>query len=1385
MLKVSAGAMKNAGLPLREERSRMGAFIGMDFDFEATDFHLRWNLHNLVEEWKKRNGLGLNLDDEKETALWLESLRDAFRPPLTATRTLGALGGIIASRIAREFRFGGPSYVVSNEAASGLKALEVGVRSLQQNETDAVLVGAVDLCGEVRSVITSNQIRPFTKSHKISPFDRSADGTLPGEGAAALVLKRLDQAIKDGDRIYSVIKGIGKAGQGGVKTDTPSKNAYILSLKRSFKDAGISPSSIGFVETHGSGNPLEDRVESEALNEFFANRKEPCALGSVKPNIGHTGSASGLASLVKTSLCLYQEIIPPLKNHIKPGNQSWLNGAFHIPAVAQYWTRDRKDFLPMACTGAMTTDGNCMHVILESFEYGSFNRIPEKVVRERKGGLIAERVQVDLEKLKGIDTCTPTISEITEEKPDRQIKLIVGGKIPCPSMPEAGGRGRRTEVRGRESGVRGQQPATSNQYPVSSIQLPMPSTQYPASGIHYPELLNSLTEGNKATADAHKTFLDFSNELTRGFEKTFDTQTRLIETMISGTSLPVGEPGLENREQIEKIKDPVEPAFSRDMCLEFATGSVARVLGPEFAIVDSYKVRVRLPDEPLMLVDRIISVQGKKGSLGSGRVVTEHDVLPGAWYLDGGHAPVCISVEAGQADLFLCSYLGIDHGVKGERSYRLLDATVKFHSGLPWAGDVVRYEIEIDHFVRQGDTYLFFFRFEGFIGDSRLISMHNGCAGFFTHEEVRNSGGIILTEEDTCPGEGKKPSDWKDLVPVYTESYNDDAVEALRDGNLAGCFGPLFDGIDLAESLRLPGGRMKLIDRILSLDPKGGRYGLGLIRAEADINPDDWFLTCHFMDDMVMPGTLMYECCAHTLRVFIQRMGWVTAKPGVCYEPVVGVESVLKCRGPVTPATRHVWYEVEIKELGYSPEPYVIADALMYADGRRIVLFKDMSIKMTGVVREEIEAVWEKKGLKVQGSRFQVQGSGPGDQRPEVRGQRSEASNQQPATSIRKPAIYGRDKILAFAVGKPSQAFGEPYKVFDQERVIARLPGPPYSFLDRIVTIEPQAWVLKPGGWIEAEYEMVPDAWYFKADRSSSMPFCVLLEIALQPCGWLAAYLGSALKSKTDLKFRNLGGNAVLNRTILPDKKTLFMRARMTKISEAGEMIIEHFDFEVFQDAEMVYSGDTYFGFFTKQALAQQVGIRGAEQQAYCTTADEMHRSRSCNFENQAPYWPDDPDVHSAPSLTMPAKALRMIDRIDTYVPKGGPEGLGFIHGVKEVDPNEWFFKAHFCQDPVWPGSLGIESFLQLIKFMAIDRWEDLVDSHRFELITGEPHNWIYRGQVIPENKTVEVEAVVTKIINTPVPTIYANGFLKVDGLYIYQMENFGFRLMPLKKKKY
>jgi PfaB family protein len=1773
MLKTAIKAMQDAGFPLREDRSRMGAIIGIDFDFEATNFHFRWNLINAVQLWKKK--YRLDLDDE-QTLSWIESLMDSWEPPLTPARTLGALGGIIASRITRELRLGGPSFVVSSDEVSGLKALEISVRSLQQKETDAYLVGSIDFCGDIRKMITSAAIRPFSKKGEIRPFDSSADGILVGEGATALVLKRHKEAIADGNRIYAVVKGIGCASGGGVDTNAVSKEAYVLSLKRAFKDAGLAPGAVSYFETHGSGDPLEDNVETEALHHFFADRNEPCAIGALKPNIGHTGASAGLAALVKASLCLYQEIIPPLVNFTSSANSLWHHQTFHLPAYAQYWLRNAKDGPRTAAVGAMTTDGNFSTVVLQSADYTQATKTPKIIVNERKkplgfrpiglfmvegnrkdslteglhtlsrqvkrwtekhepiemaasswyrsrpshpekpcvitllardliqleklitkahnaiaadktrkiaslggigyspsptgrsgkiafvypgsgnhyigmgreiglvwpeilrkmdsatpqfksqmlpqyyiphrvswepgweqtaynslisdslnmifgqvvhggviselvksfgitpvavigyslgesaglfaagawpdrnemlqrmrhtnlfttelsgpcyaarkswnippddkfdwcvavvnrpakalkevmrrlpkarllivnspdecviggdkedvtaairmlnceaffldgvvtvhcdaagpvaeaykqlhifpitppediafyscalgrsytlssdsaassildqalsgfdftatirqayedgirvflemgprssctrmidrilakrphlalsachqgeaddltifkllGTLISEGLPVDLENLYGLNSYPLQLQGVEKISNESQIKISIGGKALCAMLPQMAEKDEHSESNLQSLAGR----LTSKAQKRANETGPQPA--HPVL-----EMIETQKKTIQTIADAHKAFLDFSNELNQAYAKAFDNQIRLLEKRLQssrGNNLAGG-----------FSLQPSIPAFTRNQCLEFATGSVAKVLGPKFAVVDTFKTRVRLPDEPLMLVDRILSVEGQKGSLGSGRIVTEHDVLASAWYLDGGRAPVSISVEAGQADLFLSAYLGIDFAVKGERTYRLLDASVIFRHGLPRPGDIIRYEIEIEKFIRQGDTHLFFFRFDGFINNSHLISMTNGCAGFFTEEEIRNSGGIVLGDEDSRPLKGKKPDDWVDLVPISPERYDQDAVKALRSGNLAGGFGDLFSGFELAESLRLPGERMKLIDRIQLLDPGAGRYGLGMIRAEADIHPDDWFLTCHFMDDMVMPGTLMYECCAHTLRVFIQRMGWITDKPGVYYEPVIGVQSVLKCRGPVTPAIQQVIYEVEIKELGYTPEPYVIADAHMYADGHYIVQFKDISLKMTGITRQEIETLWQQKSNRT----YTIKQLG------------------------RKKIIFDREKIIAFAVGNPSDAYGEPYKIFDKKRFIARLPGPPYSFIDRVVAADPTAWVLEPDGWIEAQYDVNPDAWYFRSNRTPTMPFCVLLETALQTCGWLAAYMGSALQSEKDLKFRNLEGHGIIHQDIYMDHQTLTMRARLKKASKAGGIILETFDFKVLQADTMIYTGYTTFGFFASDALVQQKGLRCDE--LYNPNPEEAAGATSFNFKNEPPLTPDDLNTESAACLTIPSKAIRMIDQIDLYLPTGGPRKLGFVRASKQVDPDEWFFKAHFFQDPVCPGSLGIESFLQLIKFMAINRWGELIDSHQFEHLSESTHNWVYRGQIIPQNKKIEVEAEVTSIQELPDPVITADGCLKVDGLIIYKMQNFGYRLVPCKVK--
>jgi len=767
--------------------------------------------------------------------------------------------------------------------------------------------------------------------------------------------------------------------------------------------------------------------------------------------------------------------------------------------------------------------------------------------------------------------------------------------------------------------------------------------------------------------------------------------------------------------------------------------------------VDGFAARVRLPDEPLMLVDRILEVHGAKASLGPGRIVTEHDVLPGAWYLDGGRAPVCIAVEAGQADLFLCAYLGIDLAVRGRRTYRLLDATVQFHRELPRPGETIRYAIEIQKFLRQGDTYLFLFHFKGTVDGAPLITMTNGCAGFFTPAEVANSGGILLTDEEKQPRPAQKPPDWTNPVPMIAEAYDAEALDALRAGDPGACFGERFAGIALPASLRLPGGRMRLIDRVIGLEPDGGRCGMGRIRAQADIHPDDWFLTCHFVDDMVMPGTLMYECCAHTLRVMMQRMGWILDRPGVRYEPVQGVKATLKCRGPVTPATRQVIYEVDLKELGYRPEPYVIADATMYADGHPIVRFTDMSLQLTGAARADIDAFWQG--------------------RP--------AAPQAAAPAPVHPDVFTRGHLEEFAIGKPSAVFGDRYAPFDAGRFIARLPAPPYLCVDRIRRVEPPPWVVKPDGWVEAEFDVRPDAWHIAAERTGDVPYCILLEAALQPCGFLAAYMGSALKSENPLHFRNLGGRGILHRTVGADTGTLRVRTRMTHASEVTDMVIEHFDFEIHGPEGVVYDGSTYFGFFTQAALERQEGIRDAPSKAFTPPAHESGGSAAFVFPTDAPLHPHDPDRTVFSGLTYPARALSMIDRIELYLPEGGPRGLGFVRGIKAVDPAEWFFTAHFHQDPVCPGSLGIESFLQLLKFAARERWPHLAGSHRFATQIGRSHRWTYRGQILPGNQRVTVEAAVTEVLESPHPALVAEGYLLVDGLFIYRMEEFGVQLIP------
>ncbi len=840
-------------------------------------------------------------------------------------------------------------------------------------------------------------------------------------------------------------------------------------------------------------------------------------------------------------------------------------------------------------------------------------------------------------------------------------------------------------------------------------------------------LSSALHRTGTAVRKAHEQYLELSQNWTESMRRLVSFQTELL-------------PHIPCDSDTDKMTAPCQQTVSkqddvfmdREQCLEFAVGSIANVLGPEFSEADTYPTRVRLPDEPLMLVDRIISVDAIPKSMKPGSIITEHDVLPDAWYLDQGKCPVCITVEAGQADLFLSGFLGIDFETKGVQKYRLLDAEITMAGALPEPGETIRYSIRITRFFRQENIWLFHFEYDASIDGELLLSMRNGTAGFFSDKELAAGQGIIQPAfQKPCENINQNESEHI-YVRLTDQSFDERQVNALRRGCLTDCFGESFEGLPLKNPAALPGGKMHLIDRIVLFEPVGGQWKLGKIRAEADIQPDAWFLTCHFVDDMVMPGTLMYECCFHALKVLLMGMGWVGEEDEFCWNPKPGVPCQLKCRGQVTSNTRVAAYEVCIKEIGLDSEPYAVADAMMYADNKPVVEIRNMSVQLTGLTRERLNEIWSAKSRPVSGITRPIPGT--------------------------RPALYNKSSILAFSNGNPSEAYGDKYSIFDSERIIARLPGPPYQFLDRVVLLEAEPWIMKAGGRIITEYDMRADEWYLAANGRSGMPFAVLLEIALQPCGWYSAYMGSALYSQTDLSYRNLGGNGVIHR--MPDIDTasvLAVEVKSTKVSHSGGMIIQHFDFAVYDSQGDIYTGDTYFGFFTRAALAEQVGIRDQKP----VNTDKYLLKKPVSYP-----------LHSS----LPESPLRMIDTLTVLKIDDGPHGFGLVEGTKSIDPKEWFFSAHFYQDPVWPGSLGIEAMLQLLQVYALERWGD--KQYRFEYPNAR-HQWIYRGQVLPSNRQVTVQAVITKVDDTK-KTAYADGFLIVDGKLIYSMKNFVLVAIPV-----
>ncbi|MCI5147578.1 MAG: hypothetical protein D3923_19090, partial [Candidatus Electrothrix sp. AR3] len=323
------------------------------------------------------------------------------------------------------------------------------------------------------------------------------------------------------------------------------------------------------------------------------------------------------------------------------------------------------------------------------------------------------------------------------------------------------------------------------------------------------------------------------------------------------------------------------------------------------------------------------------------------------------------------------------------------------------------------------------------------------------------------------------------------------------------------------------------------------------------------FLNGHFYNDPCMPGTLMASGCQQMLAFFLAALGFTLDKDGWRFMPKQEHTVTYLCRGEVNPQSKELIYEVFIDEIIEEAGIVTLyAHVLCTVDGLKALLAERTALSLVPgwPADDQSDAVWETE-----------------DSRPLAR---------------IKDFSLDYKSLMHCALGQPSKAFGPGFIRYDSTVPSPRLPSQPYHFMSRITRLDAQPGKPVVGSELELLYDIPTAAWYFEENADPTMPFCVLMEIALQPCGWLAtANLDAEERPEPHLLFRNLDGQGSVHRTITPEDRCIRTVTRLTSHSKMGETIIVKFEVHCFCGEEEVLSVDTAFGFFPPSAFKNQQGL--------------------------------------------------------------------------------------------------------------------------------------------------------------------------------------------------
>lgn len=1316
LLKVADNAARDSGL---SEGDNVAVIVATETELSLHQYRSRLDLTWQMRQSLERAGMALTLDEDEEALT--DIVRDAISPPAQVNQYTSYIGNIVSSRVSALWNFSGAAFTLSSAENSVYKALEVAGLLLADETLDAVVIGAVDLAGGVEHIRLQREGQPLNTGAATLSFSRDANGWMVGEGAGAVVLKRADKAA--GQRVYATVEAVAIAR--GTNADTVADvSARALSL------AGLLPNDVGYLEASASGFPHEDEAEIIGLNQAYGAAQPAVsdtpttALGSAKALIGHTGAASGIASLIRAALCLYQRFIPATPNWSTPKlAEHWQRDRFYVAPHSRTWFRPAGKPRYAAVSG-LGGDETCAHLILSDADV--------HVRDSQQDDAYLQGQSVHLFALDGDDQ-----DQLLQRL--EQLETALNNDTPLPALA------RKTFTAFGGSRYALALVARDRDLLLREIQLArkgVPDSFVKGTDWQTPagSAFSARPLGDQGVAfvypGAFNSYPDVGRDWLHLFPATYDRIEKLTSDMggrLADTKLYPRHLAAPTRDQVRAVR--------------------ARLVEDQNAMMESGTILAALYTDVMRRVFKIEPSKVFGYSQGEGTML---------WAMNIWQDSDAASVALRASPLFKTRLFGRKDAIR--EAWGLPEtANDDF-----WASFVLTISAAQASAAVQHETHVYLTHVNTpneivIAGDpdacQRVIE-RLGCPSVrapfdvVTHNEIMMSEFAAFHQLYQSPVENTAPHvtfySAADYEPLQLES---DFIAR----SIARVSCKAIDFTRLINRLYRDGARI-----FIELGPGSTctRWISDTLRADGR---EHVAVAINHMrlDDHTALVKLIARLVSHRVPMNFSSLFRAEATPRrereVLRTITLGGERVDDVIASDTNRRRFGTAARRIEKSVSKSVP-----ALAYAHTEGAIVAQAPHDQLLQTRRVELRAI---------GSTLKAQFSNPATliaNAPSRKALVSAPRSVWPRYTPR-PAIFDTADIDQFARGSIKACFGPEYAVYDHRRA-PRIPNTDLMLVSRFVEVNATRLVTKTGSSMVAEYDVPADMWFYRDNAYPFTPYSMLMEMALQPCGFLSAFMGPTLASpEIDFYFRNLDGEGKLLREVDLRGRTLVNRVVLTTSTILQGIIIQKYTFEMQLDDAPFYVGSSTFGYFTLPALSSQAGLDMGKPPAKW---HEANQAALVTVEgNRAPIYANG---SAKPFLRLPTEQLAFLDEAQIDV-RGGKHGLGYIYATTRVQPSDWYLACHFYQDPVMPGSLGLEAIVQAVQAYAVQaNLGDTFTSPRFGNVTGDV-TWKYRGQVLGDSDAVHTEIHITRVEKVDGQVnIVADASLWKGALRIYEFKNVG-----------